>query len=178
MDIGLLILRAVVGSLFVGHGTQKLLGWFGGGGPSGTGQFFGSLGYPRPKTMALLAGATETGAGAMFALGLATPLAAAGIVGVMINAIAAAHGRNGLWITKGGYEYNLVLIAVAVGVAWIGPGRISIDELIAWYPARPIAGAFALGLGALGAAGILATRSPQAAEQTAHPEQRRPQRAA
>ena len=178
MDVGLLILRVVIGCLFVGHGTQKLFGWFGGNGRQGTGKMFGSLGYPWPNQMALLAGTTEAGAGAMFALGLATPLAAAGLIGVMINAVFAVHGKNGLWITKGGFEYNLVLSAAALAVAWTGPGHLSIDELIAWYPPRPIAGAFALGLGALGAAAILALRSPQVAEEPARQEQQRPRRAA
>src|ERR1051326_3875426 len=125
MEIGLLILRVVIGALFVGHGTQKLFGWFGGGGKQGTAKMFGSLGYPWPDKMALLAGSTETGAGTMLALGLATPLAAAGLIGVMINAVFAVHLKNGLWITKGGFEYNLVLSAAALAVAWIGPGRIS-----------------------------------------------------
>ena len=178
MELGLLILRVVVGGLFFGHGTQKLFGWFGGGGIAGTGKMFGFLGYPRPTSMALLAGSTEAGAGAMFALGLATPLAAAGLIGIMINAIVAVHGKNGLWITKGGFEYNLVLIAAAVSVAWIGPGRISFDHLIGWYPARPVAGAFALGLGTVGAFAILSMRSAQVAEEQQPQQAQRPRRAA
>ena len=177
MDIGLLILRAVIGGLFIGHGTQKLFGWFGGGGVRGTGQMFSSLGYPRARQMAVLAGATEAGAGAMFALGFATPLAAAGLIGVMINAIVAVHGKNGLWITKGGFEYNLVLITAALAVAWVGPGRIAIDHLIGWYPPRAVAGAFALGLGAMGAFAIVSMRSPQPAQQ-AQSERQQPRRAA
>ena len=180
LDVGLLSIRLVVGLLLVGHGTQKLFGWFGGGGPEGTGGFFASLGYPAARSMAVLAGATEAGAGALLAIGLATPLAAAGIIGVMLNAIVAAHLKNGLWVTKGGIEYPLVLATVAFGLAWIGPGAYSIDRAIGWYPARPVAGLGALGLGVAGALVILATRRPAAAQpqQQTQETQKRPGRAA
>src|SRR5881628_2596551 len=110
MDAGLLIVRAIVGLLFVGHGTQKLFGWWGGGGIDGTGGMFVQLGYPAPRKMAALAGFAESGAGALLALGLATPLAAAMLIGVMVNAIGAVHLDKGLWVTKGGFEYPLVMI--------------------------------------------------------------------
>ena len=69
MDIGLLILRVVVGALFFGHGTQKLFGWFDGHGREGTAGMMDSLGYQPPGTMAVIAGATEASAGAMLVLG-------------------------------------------------------------------------------------------------------------
>jgi putative oxidoreductase len=132
LDLGLLIVRVVVGLLFVGHGTQKLFGWFGGHGLPATAGFFGQLGYPVPRFAALAAGLTEATAGALLALGLLTPLAAAGLIGVMLNAAIAVHRRNGLWISNGGYEYNLVLIAVAAGIALSGPGGWSLDALFGW----------------------------------------------
>jgi len=161
----LLVLRVVVGLLFVGHGTQKLFGWFGGHGPEGTGGFLASLGYHPGKRHAVLAGMTEAGAGLLFALGLLTPLAAAALVGVMVNAIGSAHWRNGLWVTDGGYEYPLVLAVLAAGVALSGPGAYSVDHLVqrgtaAWHP-----WGFGWGLGAI-AVGLgtglvlLATRRP------------------
>src|SRR5205809_7809768 len=102
MSLGLLILRVVMGGLFVGHGTQRLFGWFGGYGPEGAGGGFEDLGYTPGRTMAIVAGACEAGAGAMLILGLLTPLAAAIVIGVMINASLAVHADKGVWNTDGG----------------------------------------------------------------------------
>ena len=91
MDLAKLALRATVGSLFVGHGTQKLFGWFGGFGPDGTGGWLESLGVKPGKQHAMAAGASEMGGGALLAAGLATPAAAAAITGVMATAIHIHH---------------------------------------------------------------------------------------
>ena len=87
MSYGLLLLRVFVGASFFGHGTQKLLGWWGGYGPEGTGGYFASLGYRNGVLMAVLAGLAEAGGGTLLALGLLTPLACALIGVVMLNAI-------------------------------------------------------------------------------------------
>jgi putative oxidoreductase len=126
---GMLFLRLVVGGTLFAHGAQKLFGWFGGHGPRGTGGFFGSLGFPRPYTMALVAGASEA-AGLLLALGFLTPFAALAIASVMVVAVGAVHMKNGFWSTGGGYEYNLVLWATAVAIAAAGPGRFSIDAAL------------------------------------------------
>jgi putative oxidoreductase len=97
MNLGLFVLRVVVGGLFIGHGTQKLFGWFNGYGVEGTAGFMGKLGYRPPKQMAILAGAAETGGGVLLILGLFTPLAAAAIIGVMVNAMIAVHAPKGVW---------------------------------------------------------------------------------
>jgi putative oxidoreductase len=165
MDVGLLVLRLVVGSLLVGHGTQKLFGWFGGGGIEGTGSFFASLGYPRAKQMAVLAGVGEAGGGFLLAIGFAMPVAAAGIIGVMVNAMFSAHAGKGLWVTNGGSEYPLTLATVAFCSAWTGPGAYSVANAIGWNPNDAIAAAFALGLGGLSAIVVLSTRRPAAAQQ-------------
>ena len=89
MSYGLLLLRVFVGFAFVGHGTQKLFGWWGGYGPQGTGGYFSSLGYRSGVQMAVLAGLAEAGGGALLALGLLTPVACTALAVVMINAIAA-----------------------------------------------------------------------------------------
>ncbi|WP_438446997.1 DoxX family protein [Gorillibacterium sp. sgz5001074] len=130
MDWGLLLVRAVIGLLFVGHGAQKLFGWFGGYGPKGTGGWMESIGVKPGVLMAVLVGLMELVGGALFALGLFTPIAAVLIALTMIGAIATVHGRNGVWATANGYEYHLVLIAAAVAVALTGAGELSLDALI------------------------------------------------
>jgi len=127
---GLLIVRLVVGLLFVGHGAQKLFGLFGGYGPKGTGGWMESIGIKPGVAMAVAAGLMEFIGGLLFAAGLLTPLAAVLIVITMTGAIASVHGKNGLWVTSNGYEYNMVLIAVAIGVALVGAGDYSLDAII------------------------------------------------
>ncbi|MDB5083505.1 MAG: oxidoreductase [Bacilli bacterium] len=123
-DIGLLIIRLVVGLTFVGHGAQKLFGWFGGAGPTGTGAWLESIGIkPAGKIWAILAGLFEFVGGLLFASGVLTIVGAALIIVIMIDAIVTVHARNGYWIEKNGFEYNLVLIAAVLGVALTGPGQ-------------------------------------------------------
>src|SRR4051794_36906519 len=102
MSIGLLLLRLVVGLLFVGHGTQKLFGWFEGPGLAGVGAHFEGLGFRPGRPMAAVAGVCEAGAGLLLATGFLTPLAGAILIGVMLNAAGAVHAPNGLWINNGG----------------------------------------------------------------------------
>src|SRR3954462_853497 len=133
MAYGMLFLRVVVGLLLLGHGAQKLFGWFGGHGPRGTAGFFGSLGFRRSHAlpMAVLAGVSEA-AGLLLAFCFPTPLAALAIATVMVVAVATVHWKNGLWVTSGGYEFNLVLWTVAIAVAASGPGRFSVDRALGW----------------------------------------------
>lgn len=130
LNIGLLIIRLVIGVLFIGHGAQKLFGWFGGYGIKGTGGWFESIGMKPGVAMALLAGLAEFAGGILFALGLLTPLAGIMIAGTMLMAIVKVHAPNGLWSTANGYEYNLTLIAVAIGVALAGPRQYALDTLL------------------------------------------------
>lgn len=160
MPLGHPLARLVVGGLFVGHGAQKLFGWFGGHGPDGTGQFFSSLGLNPGKRNAIAAGASEAGGGVLLAAGIATPLAGAAIVGTMITAIRTVHLSNGPWVTDNGYEYNLVLIAAALAL---------VEE-----DAGPLAAAAALAAGAIGSAAVIelgkrapAPEAPPAAEEPA-----------
>ncbi|KAF6575368.1 DoxX family protein [Paenibacillus sp. EKM212P] len=127
---GLLLIRLVVGLLLVGHGAQKLFGWFGGYGPKGTGSWMESIGIKPGVFMAVSAGLMELLGGALFALGLLTPLAALLITVTMLGAIFKVHGQNGIWATANGYEYPLVLIAVVIGIALTGAGSYSIDALL------------------------------------------------
>lgn len=122
-SLGLLIIRLVVGLTFVGHGAQKLFGWFGGPGVAGFGEWLGTIGIKNGgKIWAVLAGLFELVGGLLFAAGFLTWFGSILITIVMIDAIATVHGKNGYWLTSGGFEYNLVLIAVVIGVALVGPG--------------------------------------------------------
>jgi len=129
MEYGILLLRIVVGLTFAAHGAQKLFGWFGGGGPAGTGSFFGSIGYRWPIAMAVVAGLSELGGGLLFAAGLLTPLAALALVVVMLNAIATVVWPKGF---LGGFEFELTLLTVALAVVATGPGRLSLDRALGW----------------------------------------------
>src|SRR5438270_4040408 len=122
MNIGLLILRLVVGGLFFAHGAQKLFGWFGGYGIAGTGGFLESLGYPRGRVMAGITGLTEAGAGLLLIAGLATPLAGAMILGVMLNAVVSAKLQQGLF---GGYELDVLYAIIGATVAFTSAGLIA-----------------------------------------------------
>ncbi|WP_090674083.1 DoxX family protein [Paenibacillus tianmuensis] len=130
LALGLLLVRLVVGLLFIGHGAQKLFGWFGGHGPKGTGGWMESVGIKPGVVMAVLAGLMELLGGVLFAAGLLTPLAAALIAATMLGAIVKVHGPNGLWSTANGYEYQLVLMVVVIGVALTGAGAYSLDALL------------------------------------------------
>ncbi len=153
MKLGRLVLRAVVGGYFFGHGTQKLFGWFGGHGPEGTGQFFENLGLRPGKRHALVAGAAEAGGGALVVLGAATPIAASILIATMLTAIQRVHLKKGPWVTNGGYEYNLVLIAAVLALAETGPGSPSVDAARGSNLTGNKAALLAAVLGTLGAAG-------------------------
>ncbi len=131
MSYGLLLIRVVFGLSLAGHGVQKLFGWFEGPGLQGTAAGFSRLRYRTPRLIALAAGIAET-AGVLFGAGLVTPLAALAMAVVMLNAIATVHWPKGFWLSKGGYEYNLAILAVALGVTVTGPGRLSVDALMGW----------------------------------------------
>ena len=155
MYVGLLVLRVVVGVTLAAHGFNK---FFGGGKIPGTARWFSSMGMrPNGTIHAVMAASTEVGAGLMFAVGLLTPLAGAGMVGVMLVA-AWTHRQNGFFIVKDGWEYNLVIATVAVAVAAIGPGAYSLDWKLgldfAFQPKTAVA--IAAGLGFLSGAGLLA----------------------
>ncbi|MFF4261121.1 DoxX family membrane protein [Streptomyces virginiae] len=156
-DTGLLLLRLVLGLTMAAHGAQKLFGWFGGGGISGTGQFFTASGYPAGDAMAVLAGLTETLGGLGLALGLLTPLAGAAIVGTLINAIAV-HGAGSFFAPKG-IEYELLLTAGAAALALTGPGRYAVDRFLPVLRGHRLAhGALAVALGVVLAVAMLLVR--------------------
>lgn len=129
-DLGLLMIRLVVGLAFAAHGAQKLFGWFGGYGPKGTGGWFESIGIRPGVLAAVLAGAVELFGGLLFAAGLFTAAAAILLALTMVVAIVKVHAKNGFWNTTNGYEFNLILAAVLIGVAFIGAGGYALDALL------------------------------------------------
>lgn len=159
MNFALLVIRLVVGLFLVGHGAQKLFGWFGGHGLAGTGGFFENLGYRPGRPMAFFAGLGEAGGGALLALGLLTPLATVAVLGVMTNAIASVHVGKGPWATDGGWELPLTYAAVAAALSFGGPGRFSVDHLAGWTLWGTGWGIGAVAVGLLAAGLVLGMRS-------------------
>jgi putative oxidoreductase len=158
MRLGKLALRALIGGLFVGHGTQKLFGWFDGSGLDGASGMMEKLELRPPRRHAVLAGGSETLGGALLAVGALTPLAAAMVTGTMTTAIRKVHAPNGPWITSGGWEYNAVLIAAVTALAENGPGSPSVDAKAFPRLHGTVWALTALGAGVAGS--YLAERSP------------------
>ena len=165
MDTGLLIVRLVFGALLLGHGTQKLFGWFGGHGLDGTGGFFHSLGFRPGRAMAAVAGLSEAGGGLLLALGLLTPLAGAAIVGTMLVA-GSVHVDKGVWGSQGGYETALLYAVLAAGAAVTGPGSVSLDRAFGLDDTWSVGlGLAAIALGLLSGTAVIAR-----AKRTLHQE--------
>ena len=158
MDIGLLVLRLAVGLTMAAHGGQKLFGWFGGYGLAGTGGFMESLGFRPGRIHAALAGSAELVGGLLIALGLLTPVGSALVLAVMVVAIGSVHLPKGFFVSDGGAEYNLVIIAAVAALAFAGPGAYSLDavqglDLAGWLP-----GVIAVLAGLVAGGGALAAR--------------------
>jgi putative oxidoreductase len=164
-DIALLLFRLGVGGTLAAHGTQKLFGWFGGGGLEGTTQGMRAMGFLPPKTSAVLAGLGETAGGVALALGLATPLGGAAAASTMAAA-GAVHRPAGFFATEGGFEYTGVLALAGAAVAISGPGRYSLDHLLGDRLNRPWMSAVALTVLGAASAFVVARRS-QAVASTA-----------
>jgi len=130
VDVGLLLLRLVVGGLLMAHGAQKLFGWFGGHGIAGTGQWMESMGMRPGALFASMAGAGEFFGGLLIALGFLNPLGPVAVIAVMAMAWAKAHWGKPIFVTEGGAELPLTNIAAALMVAFAGPGFYSLDH---WF---------------------------------------------
>jgi putative oxidoreductase len=127
MDFGLLIARVMFGTLMAAHGAQKLFGWFGGYGLTGTGGFFEQIGFRPGRFFAAAAGLSEGAGGLLLALGLFEPAAAALVVAVMIVAAGSVHWPHGLFAASNGIELPLLYGASAAALALTGPGAYSLD---------------------------------------------------
>jgi putative oxidoreductase len=135
-DLALLLIRLVSGVVFIGHGSQKLFGAFGGPGLAGMAESLAKSGLQPAPLFALIGGIAEFGGGVLMLVGLLTPVAALAIIGMMIAAMVLVSGKNGFFIQSEGYEYNVVLIVLAVAVGLAGPGRLSLDHQFGFPWAR------------------------------------------
>ncbi|MEU2338137.1 DoxX family protein [Streptomyces sp. NPDC006654] len=133
MDAGLLVLRLVAGLLIAGHGVQKVSFRLGGNGLAGGTEEFRRDGFRGGVLTALVAGASQIGAGLFLALGLLTPLATTAAMGVMTVA-GSVKWHKGLWVQNDGYEYPVVLVVVSASLALTGPGRWSVDHALGITP--------------------------------------------
>jgi putative oxidoreductase len=130
IDLGLLVLRVLVGLVLAAHGAQKLFGWWGGPGLKGFTGWMASMGLTPAWLWGLMGGLGEFGGGLLLALGLLSPLGSLAIIGAMAMAIALAHWSKGFWGTKGGYEFPLVLLGASAVLGLTGPGAYSLDALL------------------------------------------------
>ena len=127
---GLTVLRVFVGIIFAAHGSQKLFGWFGGGGLAGTAQWMESIGLAPGTLMALLSGGTEFFGGLALIVGLLARPAALGLSFTLLVAIFSVHIHNCLFMANNGYEFALALLGGTVAVLFEGAGKLSIDRAI------------------------------------------------
>lgn len=169
-DLGLLLLRAAIGLLLAAHGLQKVTHLFGGGGLAAGVEEFRHDGFRGGRATALAAGVTQVGAGSLLALGLFTPAAALGGIGVMTVA-ATVKAPHGLWVQHDGYEYPLVLVVVLLALAFTGPGRWSLDARLGLdHPPLWLGVAVAV----VGVGSALATRAVLHTTPPRPPEEHRP----
>lgn len=133
-DAALTLLRLVLGVVFFAHGAQKVFGWFGGFGFQGTMGAMTHLGMP--AALVLLIMTTELLGGLGLIFGFLTRIPALGIIGLMIGAIFIVHLPNGFFMNwygnqKGeGFEYHLLVIAMAATLLLRGAGRFSVDRAL------------------------------------------------
>jgi putative oxidoreductase len=153
-DYGILLVRIVLGAIMLMHAWNH---WFGGGRIAGTARWFESLGLRPGAVHAWSSVGSEIAAGAGLILGLFTPLACAAGVGTMVVAGLVAHRPNGFFIFRDGYEYVLLIAATSLGIALIGPGRISLDHVLGIQISGGVGFAIAAIAGIGGSALLLAT---------------------
>lgn len=166
---GLLILRLILGLGMAAHGAQKLFGWFGGPGLTGTGEFLEKLGFRPGKVYAAMDGLVETVSGLLVALGLFGPIGPALMISGMVVAMGTVHWHNGFFATDHGIELPLLYATAALALAFIGFGGYSVDALMDLQElASPAFAAVAVIAGALGGFAVLALRRQAAKPVEAH----------
>ena len=163
LALGLLVLRLVIGLTVAAHGAQKLFGWWGGSGMKGWTGAMTRMRIRPAVPWAWTSALAEFAGGIGLALGLLTPLPSLAIAGAMLVAITLVHWPKGFFNTKGGFEYNLSILAAIFTIALTGPGAYSLDAALRIHLPEPltlIAGTVAVIAGVVVALG---TRSPQQA---------------
>lgn len=155
LDLGLFVLRLVVGYTFIYHGLQKLTGWFHGPGIDGTKEMMEGGGWDHPSLATALVIAGELGGGVLLVLGLATPLAAGAVLATILTAWMWKQGMvPGFQYNAGtptGVELDSILVGAALAIILTGPGRWSLDRARGWAT-RPAYGSGVVVLLAIAAA--------------------------
>ena len=159
-DVAMLILRVTVGGLLAGHGAQKLFGWFGGPGLKGTAGWLESIGMKPGRRWAPVAALSEFGGGVLTTLGLLNPLGPTAIVAAMSMATFKAHWGKPIWVTSGGAELPLTNSAAAIAMAFVGPGRYSLDAAMRLRAPVPLIAATVLTAAGGVLIGVIATPFP------------------
>jgi putative oxidoreductase len=130
MDFGILVIRVVFGLAIAAHGSQKLLGWFGGYGIKGTGSFFETIGFRPGVAFATAAGLSEMLGGLLLTVGLFTPFGAAAVLSAMVVAMVSVHLKNGFFAMGNGIELPFLYAIAASGIAFTGGGALSLDRTL------------------------------------------------
>lgn len=136
-DAGLLLMRLATGLIIAAHGAHKLFGWFGGPGIVGTEAMMAKFNLRPAKFWALVAGLVELVGGLLTATGLFMPLGPILIIADMLGALYYVHLPNGFWNYKGGYEWNLCIGAVALGLGMTGAGAYALDRVFQFALPEP-----------------------------------------
>jgi putative oxidoreductase len=157
MAQGLLVLRLIFGIVMAAHGAQKLFGWFGGYGLSGTGGFLESIGFRPGRFFAFAAGAGEFAGGLLIAAGLFGPVGPALVLATMIVAAITVHWKGGLFAMSNGIEVPLLYAAAAIAIGLSGPGALSLDAFLRIHTSLSVNVAILL-VAALGGLANLALR--------------------
>jgi putative oxidoreductase len=162
-SLAFLLLRVTLGGLLMGHGAQKLFGWFEGPGPEGTAGMMRAMGLQPARPWAMLASLGEFGGGLLTALGLLNPLGPLGVIGAMSMATGKAHWGKPIWASKGGAELPVTNIGIALALAVAGPGRYSLDQALGLRLPRWLLIPGLLGVAAVTALGMSQQPQPQPA---------------
>jgi putative oxidoreductase len=121
IDVALLVVRIVVGIIFMAHGSQKLFGAFGGPGIAGVVKMMGPIGY--------LVTIGEFFGGLGLIVGFLSRFSAAALIVIMLGAIGMVHGKNGFFAPTG-FEYPLALMGLLAPILIAGPGRLAVGRFL------------------------------------------------